>query len=151
MVLVASLTYLDFFNRYIVLSYYKALANSEKELISTAPIMMTNTDTLTPMSASIDGGFFGGLLIGYGLKKVIKMLAIVVGLFLAGLAFLQYQQIASINWNKIEQTIAAFASTTTGTINDNNNSIAALVTMSNFGIPLTSSMSIGFTIGFMKG
>jgi hypothetical protein len=29
--------------------------------------------------------------------------------------------------------------------------VAALAMMSNFGIPLTSSMSIGFTIGFMKG
>jgi uncharacterized membrane protein (Fun14 family) len=57
-----------------------------------------NTDTLTSMSASIGGGFFGGLLIGYALKKVIKMLAVVVGLFLAGLAFLQYQQIAAINF-----------------------------------------------------
>jgi uncharacterized membrane protein (Fun14 family) len=58
---------------------------------------MINTDTLTSISTSIGGGFFGGLLIGYALKKVIKMLAIVVGLFLAGLAFLQYQQIAAIN------------------------------------------------------
>jgi uncharacterized membrane protein (Fun14 family) len=56
-----------------------------------------NTDTLTSMSASIGGGFFGGLLIGWALKKVIKMLAVVVGLFLAGLAFLQYQQIATIH------------------------------------------------------
>jgi uncharacterized membrane protein (Fun14 family) len=62
--------------------------------------MMVNADTLTSMSASIGGGSFGGLLIGYALKKVIKMLAMVVGFFLAGLAFLQYQQIASINWNK---------------------------------------------------
>jgi uncharacterized membrane protein (Fun14 family) len=60
-------------------------------------MMMVNTDTLASMSASIGGGFFGGLLIGWALKKVIKMLAVVVGLFLAGLAFLQYQQIAAIN------------------------------------------------------
>ena len=60
-------------------------------------MVVVNTDTLTSMSASIGGGFFGGLLIGYALKKVIKMLAVVVGLFLAGLAYLQYQQIASIN------------------------------------------------------
>jgi uncharacterized membrane protein (Fun14 family) len=70
-------------------------------------MMMTNTDTLASMSASIGGGSFGGLLIGYALKKVIKMLAIVVGLFLAGLAFLQYKQIAAINWNKLEGTITA--------------------------------------------
>jgi uncharacterized membrane protein (Fun14 family) len=109
-----------------------------------------NTDTLTSMSATIGSGFFGGLLIGYALKKVIKILAIIVGLFLAGLAFLQYQQIASINWNKIEGTITAVANAATTTINDNSN-VAALAMMSNFGIPLTSSMSVGFTIGFMKG
>jgi uncharacterized membrane protein (Fun14 family) len=32
------------------------------------------------------GGFFVGILIGYALKKVIKILAVIVGLFLAGLA-----------------------------------------------------------------
>jgi len=42
--------------------------------------------------------------------------------------------------------------TTITTINDNNNSVAAsLGLMSNLGIPLTSSMSIEFTIGSMKG
>jgi uncharacterized membrane protein (Fun14 family) len=116
-------------------------------------MMVVSTDTLTSMSASIGGGFFGGLLVGWALKKVIKILAIVVGLFLAGLAFLQYQQIATIHWHKLEGAItklAATAAATTSTINDNPN-VASLVMMSNLGIPLTSSMSIGFTIGFMKG
>ena len=108
-----------------------------------------NTDALTSISTSIGGGFFGGLLIGYALKKVIKILAVVVGLFLAGLAFLQYQQIAAINWNKLEGTISAVANAASSTINDANNNLA--VVMSNFGIPLTSSISIGFTIGFLKG
>jgi uncharacterized membrane protein (Fun14 family) len=112
--------------------------------------MTLNTDTLTSISTSIGGGFFGGLLLGYALKKVIKMLAVLVGLFLAGLAFLQYQQIASINWHKLEGTITKLATITTSTINDNSN-VAALAMMSNLGIPLTSSMSVGFTIGFMKG
>jgi uncharacterized membrane protein (Fun14 family) len=120
-------------------------------LVGFKTMMIMNTDdTFTSMSATIGGGFLGGLLIGYALKKVIKMLAIIVGLFLAGLAFLQYQQIASINWNKLEGTIIAVADAATITINDNSNA-APLAMMSNFGIPLTSSMSIGFTIGFMKG
>jgi uncharacterized membrane protein (Fun14 family) len=72
-------------------------------------MMVVNTDTLTSMSATIGGGFFGGLLIGYALKKVIKMLAVVVGLFLAGLAFLQYHQIAAINWYKVEGAITKLA------------------------------------------
>jgi uncharacterized membrane protein (Fun14 family) len=106
---------------------------------------MINTDTLTSISTSIGGGFFGGLLIGYALKKVIKMLAVVVGLFLAGLAFMQYQHMATIHWHKLEGAItklaAATAATTTSTINDNNN--VAVAAMSNLGIPLTSSMSVG--------
>jgi uncharacterized membrane protein (Fun14 family) len=113
--------------------------------------MIMNTDTLTSTSATISGGFVGGLLIGYALKKVIKMLAIVVGLFLAGLAFLQYQQIATIHWHKLEGAITKLATVTSSTINDNSNVAALAAMMSNFGIPLTSSMSIGFTIGFMKG
>jgi uncharacterized membrane protein (Fun14 family) len=103
-------------------------------------MMIMNTDTLTSISASIGGGFFGGLLIGYALKKVIKTLAVVVGLFLAGLAFLQYQQIASINWSKIEGTITAVADAATSTINDYSN-VAELAMIPNFGIPFTSSIS----------
>jgi uncharacterized membrane protein (Fun14 family) len=87
---------------------------------------MMNTDILTSISASI----------GYALKKVIKMLAIVVGLFLAGLAFLQYQQIATIHWHKLEGAIAKLAAATTSSINDSNNG-AIIAAMSNFGIPLT--------------
>jgi uncharacterized membrane protein (Fun14 family) len=87
-----------------------------------------NTDTLTSISTSIGGGFFAGILIGYALKKVIKMLAVVVGLFLAGLAFLQYQQIASINWNKIEGTISAVANAASTTINDTNKNLAGILT-----------------------
>ena len=51
--------------------------------------------------ATVGGGFFLGVLIGYALKKVIKLAAIVVGLFFAGLAYLQYQQVAVINWGKL--------------------------------------------------
>jgi uncharacterized membrane protein (Fun14 family) len=36
------------------------------------------------------GGFFVGILIGYVLKKVIKKVAVIIGLFLAALAYIQY-------------------------------------------------------------
>ena len=101
------------------------------------------------VSAGIGGGFFGGLLLGYALKKVVKLIAIIVGLFLAGLAYLQYQQIASVNWDMIKNTISTIANSTTNTFNEYN--IESLAT-TNLGIPLfTGSMSAGFVIGFMKG
>ena len=107
-----------------------------------------NADTITSVSATIGGGFFGGMLLGYALKKVVKLIAMVFGLFLAGLAYLQYQKLASFNWDRIEGTISTIANTTTSTFNHYN--IEALATTT-LGIPLTSSISAGFAVGFMKG
>jgi hypothetical protein len=47
--------------------------------------------------ATMGSGFSVDVLIGYALKKVIKIVAVIVGLFLAGLAYLQYHQVANIN------------------------------------------------------
>ena len=105
-------------------------------------------DILTSLSGTIGGGFVGGVLLGYALKKVVKLIAVVLGLFIAGLAYLQYQQLASFNWDKIEGTISTIANTTTSTFNNYN--VEALAT-TNIGIPLTGGMSAGFAIGFMKG
>ena len=44
-------------------------------------------ETFGPSAATMGGGFFVGILIGYALKKVIKIAALIAGLFLAGLAF----------------------------------------------------------------
>jgi uncharacterized membrane protein (Fun14 family) len=42
-----------------------------------------NIESFSSIGAMISGGFFVGLLIGYALKKVIKIIAILVGLFFA--------------------------------------------------------------------
>jgi uncharacterized membrane protein (Fun14 family) len=120
---------------------------------------MSIIESFGPAAATLGGGFFVGLLIGYALKKVIKLLAVIVGLFLAGLAYLQYHQIANINWNKF-QTISEDVITTLsnaivqmpafGHTNDQAATAFSLA-MTSFGIPLTGSMSARFTLGFMKG
>jgi uncharacterized membrane protein (Fun14 family) len=46
-----------------------------------------NIDNFNPIVATIGEGLFAGILIGFGLKKVLKILSIVVGLFLAGLTY----------------------------------------------------------------
>ena len=103
---------------------------------------------------TVGGGFFGGVLIGYALKKVLKLVAIVVGLFLAGLAYLQYQQIVVISWNTIPKVlrnaVSALANATAQIPGFSSDHTAALA-MTNFGIPLTGSMAMGFAVGFMKG
>jgi uncharacterized membrane protein (Fun14 family) len=105
---------------------------------------------------TIGGGFFGGILIGYALKKIIKIVAIIAGFFLAALAYLQYQQIANINWNKLqaisEVTLTTLANATQQIPGfDGNGTVSTELVMTNLGIPLTGSLAIGFTIGFMRG
>jgi uncharacterized membrane protein (Fun14 family) len=117
-------------------------------------------DNISSYATTIGGGFFVGVLIGYALKKVIKLLAIIVGLFLAGLAYLQYHQIANINWNKLQHISEDAITTLSNAIiiqipgfGDSSHAAATAssLAMTSFGIPLTGSISAGFTIGFMKG
>jgi uncharacterized membrane protein (Fun14 family) len=125
---------------------------------------MSIIESVGSTAATLGGGFFIGVLIGYALKKVIKLFAVIVGLFLAGLAYLQYHQIANINWNRLQQisedaiTILANLTmqipgiTSSGsTVDGHAAATASSLAMTSFGIPLTGSMSAGFTIGFMKG
>src|SRR5215211_7849948 len=119
-----------------------------------------NLDDFSPIAATMGGGFFVGILIGYALKKVIKLLAVIVGLFLAGIAYLQYHQIANINWNKLHQvsegaltTVANLTMQIPGISSGDGHAAATALSlaMTSFGIPLTGSMSAGFSIGFIKG
>jgi uncharacterized membrane protein (Fun14 family) len=111
-------------------------------------------ENLGSIATTIGGGFFVGILVGYALKKVAKVVAIIVGLFFAGLAYLQYQQIVAINWDKVPQlsqnVVSTLANVTTQ-IPGFNSGHTADISISNFGIPLTGSMSMGFAIGSMRG
>jgi uncharacterized membrane protein (Fun14 family) len=51
-----------------------------------------SVENIERIAATAGGGFFAELLLGYALKKVIKIAAVILGLYLAGLAFLQYHQ-----------------------------------------------------------
>jgi uncharacterized membrane protein (Fun14 family) len=120
-----------------------------------------NIESLSSVTATMGGGFFAGALIGFALKKVLKILAIVVGLFFVGLAYLQYQHIVNINWSKLQETsqhaVTTLANATTqisnhiGNLTDSNNHATAGLAVANLGIPLTGSMAMGFAIGFMRG
>ena len=113
---------------------------------------MNIVESFGSAAATIGGRFFVGVLIGYVLKKVIKLVAVIVGLFLAGLDYLQYHQIININWNKL-QTVSEDTLTTisnaiiiiqipgiTGSSGDSSHVATLSLAMTSFGIPLTGSM-----------
>lgn len=105
-------------------------------------------------------GCFVGFIIGYAIKKVMRILAIVIGLFLGGVTYLQYQGIVNVNWDKVDtvsrNAISTLAKTATQFPGLSNHAIAAATTtttmMANLlGVPLTGGMAMGFAFGFMKG
>jgi len=51
---------------------------------------------------SAGGGFLFGAVAGYAIKKVMKIAAVVVGLFVAALAYLSYKGLIDIKWIAME-------------------------------------------------
>ena len=104
------------------------------------------------IGTSIGFGGIAGFLIGYAIKKAIKIMMIIIGLFFAALAYLNYQGIVTINWDKLGSTATG---TTTG-LGNATGQIAGISdqvapTLINFGIPLAGSFAAAFAFGFMKG
>ena len=60
-----------------------------------------NAESLIPTITSVGGGFFIGIILGYFLKKIIKILMFVAGGIVGLLLYLQQQQILSFNMEKL--------------------------------------------------
>jgi uncharacterized membrane protein (Fun14 family) len=108
-----------------------------------------------PFVSTISGGFLAGALAGYALKKIIKIVAVIVGLFIAALAYLEYQRIISVDWETLQTVSQNAITTSANTLTHLSNNIGADQTtnlaLSNLGIPLASSASAGFALGLVRG
>jgi len=131
---------------------------------------------IMPFVSTIGFGGIVGFLVGFMLKRIMKILAVIAGVFFAALLYLESQHIVNVNWDKIQtisngvlSTITTTATTTNATttggvgvgpiqaILGNNSTTAAAnailpitSTMANLGIPLTGSTAMGFTIGILE-
>jgi uncharacterized membrane protein (Fun14 family) len=57
-----------------------------------------NVTDYAPFLGTIGGGFAAGALAGYTIKQVIRIAAVIVGLFIAALTYLEYQKIINVDW-----------------------------------------------------
>jgi uncharacterized membrane protein (Fun14 family) len=51
---------------------------------------------------SAGGGFLFGAVAGYAIKKVMKIAAVFIGLFVAALAYLSYREWVDVKWAGME-------------------------------------------------
>jgi uncharacterized membrane protein (Fun14 family) len=106
------------------------------------------------MLTSASSGGVSGFLIGYAIKKGIKIIIGISGLLLAGLAYLNYKGLVSVDWQSIasmsNKAIEEF-SANTGNFASSMFDSQVVPTMMNFGVPLTGSFAAGFILGCLKG
>jgi uncharacterized membrane protein (Fun14 family) len=105
-----------------------------------------NFDSLFHVTTSVGGGFFIGLVLGYFVKKIVKILMFVAGGIVGLLLYLQQQQIISFNIERLEGS-STFILTTLSSSFDKMSQIGDI---SSLGIPLTASIAAGFTVALAK-
>ena len=104
-------------------------------------------ENLFPTITSIGGSFVAGIMLGYFVKKIIKILMFVVGGIIGLLLYLQQQQIISVNIEQLEHVSTLILNSTVYSFDN----ITQSGSVANLGIPLAGGLSAGLAIGFMKG
>jgi uncharacterized membrane protein (Fun14 family) len=86
-------------------------------------------------------------------KKVLKLAAVIVGLFFAALAYLEYQRILNVDWHKVHAVSQTGIDWVADALTHVSSTMGASHpgTLSNIGIPLVSSVSAGFVLGMVRG
>ena len=105
-------------------------------------------ESIGSIATSLISGTVVGILVGYALKKVLRIGLVILGTFFAALAYLHYQGLLSVNWEKMEMISRAVLTTLVDSEITGN---TANPILSNLGLPLTGGMVMGFAIGFVKG
>jgi uncharacterized membrane protein (Fun14 family) len=109
---------------------------------------MTAVPDLMPFAGTIGGGFLVGLLAGYAIKKIIKIAAVIIGLSIAVLAYLEYQRIIQVDWNMLQtvsQNVITWLANAVIHMGADHVGISTNPGISNV-IPLASSASPGFML-----
>ena len=106
---------------------------------------------LAPFAGTVEGGFLIGFITGYAIKKVIKLAAVIVGLFIAAFAYLEYQRILDVDWHMVEAISQNGIDWVSDALTHVSGTIGASHTGSNIGILPASSVSAGFVLGLARG
>jgi uncharacterized membrane protein (Fun14 family) len=107
---------------------------------------------------SVGGGFLFAAVIGYAIKKVLKIAAVVVGLFIAALAYLSYRGWVDVKWAAMEDasrsTLTNASEQVIHALNNTATQFAAHPsTLTTLGLPIAATFGFipGLMMGFKKG
>jgi len=101
------------------------------------------SEVVTPIVYQLGIGAVGGFIAGYALKKVTKIVAIVIGLFVLALIYLGYSGILTINYCKLGEAV-------TNALGGASQATAWLAPIIAH-LPFAGSFGLGFFLGFKMG
>jgi uncharacterized membrane protein (Fun14 family) len=99
---------------------------------------------------SAGGGFLFGAVAGYAIKKIIKIAAIVIGLFVIGLSYLSYRGWIDVRWIEMENATRATLSNVAGQVGHALNN-TALQFAAHSGTIEAADLPVAAAFGFMPG
>ena len=92
---------------------------------------------------TLGAGGIAGWAVGFTLKKVAKIFALILGIVFVSLQVLAYKKLISIDWSKIESLVAGNQ--------ELENSVSGVMSVITYNLPFAGSFIIGFWLGFKKG
>ena len=115
---------------------------------------MASSLPLEDFAFSAGGGFLFGAVAGYAIKKVMKIAAVVVGLFVAALAYLSYKGLIDVKWVAMENaTRSALTNASGQVLHALNNTATQFAAHSSVisasGLPIAAA--VGFVPGLLTG
>ena len=106
---------------------------------------------------SAGGGFLLGAVAGYAIKKVMKIAAVVMGLFVVALAYLSYRGWVDVKWAAMEDASSTLTNASEQVIHALNDTATQFVahpsTLTASGLPIAATFGFvpGLMMGFKKG
>jgi len=101
------------------------------------------SEVLTPIVTQLGIGAVGGFIVGYALKKVTKIVAVIIGLFLVAIIYLVNKGIITVDYGKFEEAISN-ALGGAGTV-------GGLLAPVIAHLPFAGAFGLGFFLGFKIG
>ena len=99
---------------------------------------------------SAGGGFLFGTATGFAIKKVMKIAAVVVGLFVAALAYLSYKGLIDVKWIAMDNATRSALTNASGQVVHALNNTATQFAAHPSAVA-TSGLPIAAMFGFVPG
>jgi len=91
---------------------------------------------------TLGGGGLAGWAVGFTLKKVAKLAALVLGVAFISIQYLAYNSYITIDWERIKKTVPD---------EQLEQSASSLMSVLTYNLPFAGSFLVGFWMGFRKG